>query len=118
MLEKTKFRLLKHALGIAWLGGDRTSIIIPANPIVEVRSSNKNDRLVDVFWDGKTLMMFAEDLRERGHRLSATNDPAYAATVCEENLRLLTGNGSINVAGASSEETPASKRTVKSRRDR
>jgi hypothetical protein len=117
MLEKTKFRLMKDTLGIAWVSGERTSTTIPANAIVEVRSCNKNDRLVDVFWDGKTLMMFVEDLRERGHRLSARNDPAYAATVCEENLRLLTGNGSINVAEASSEEAPASKRTVKSRRN-
>jgi len=117
MVEKTKFRLTKATLGIACVDGERTSVMIPANAIVEVRSAAKNDRLIDVLWEGQTLAMFAEDVRAWGNQISSRSSPAYAATVCEENLRLLTGSGSTKAPQKTAEEASASKRAVKNRQN-
>jgi hypothetical protein len=45
----------------------RFPMTIPHGGIVLVTARNHNDsHLVDVEWEGKTMMMFAVDLRERG----------------------------------------------------
>jgi hypothetical protein len=46
--------------------GHRIPITIPRNAVVTVEEEIDGDRLVDVLWNGKTLMMFTQDIRMRG----------------------------------------------------
>jgi hypothetical protein len=61
------YRLNRKTLAINSGGENRASIFIPANAIVTIIAGPLNgNRLVDVKWEDLTLMIFAEDLRDRG----------------------------------------------------
>ncbi len=48
----------------------KTIVTIPMGGIVEVADGQiEGDRLMDVQWEGRTVMMFAQDLRARGEEL-------------------------------------------------
>jgi hypothetical protein len=112
MIEKGRFRMRSATLGIISRDGERTVVGIPANSIIEVISSTPGDRLSDVRWDGKSVAMFTEDLREHAQPI-ATRTPLHSATVVEENLRALLQEK----AGASREPIPI-KRMQRIRRDK
>ena len=64
------YRLKIPTLAIIKVDGQNQSITVPSGAIVKVVSGPLNgNRLVDMTWDGKTVMMFASDVRERGVRL-------------------------------------------------
>ena len=67
MLSGKQFRLTSGTLGIA----HRTAIMVPAGEIVTVLSGPRPDamRLVDVKWGDRKLVMFAEDIQERGEEV-------------------------------------------------
>ena len=49
---------------------DHIPLMIPRGGEVEVLDCPLNgNRLVDVNWDGKTVMMFTNDIRDRSERL-------------------------------------------------
>lgn len=51
--------------------GKRVPTTVPKNALVTVKAGPLDGtRLVDVEWDGHTVMMFTIDLRERGARVS------------------------------------------------
>jgi hypothetical protein len=59
-----KRRLTKPTLGVAAETG--RAVAIPKGQIVEVLvDPAKGNRTVDVVWNGKNMMMFLSDLRER-----------------------------------------------------
>jgi hypothetical protein len=39
---------------------------VPATSIVEILSAPDEDRLIEVLWEGRRMLMFAIDLEERG----------------------------------------------------
>lgn len=65
-----RYRLKTPTLAIMANDGDRIAVTIPIHGEVEVVDGPMNgDRVVDVLWEGKTVMMFTTDLRELGERL-------------------------------------------------
>ena len=65
-------RLKTSTLGIMSDGGHGFPVTIPMNAIVSLADDSLNDhRLIDVTWEGKTVMMFTQDLESRGERVDA-----------------------------------------------
>ena len=64
------YRLKIEILGIITIPVDhqpRTAVTIPKDSTVTVVAGPLDgERLVDVTWDGKTFMIFGQELRERG----------------------------------------------------
>ena len=63
------FRLNTPTLGMLTLdtSGHKIPITLPLNAVVRPESETlEEDRLIEVTWQGTTLMMFAQDLRVRG----------------------------------------------------
>jgi len=70
-----RFRLSTSTLGILSENGERIAVQILKDAVVEVTSGPRPDdeRMVDVVWKGKTLTMFAQDIRDRGEELKGKN---------------------------------------------
>ena len=65
-----RFRMQTPTLAILSQDGHRIPVTIPQGATVEViEGPLDGNRLVDVAWEGKTVMMFTIDLRERGARI-------------------------------------------------
>jgi hypothetical protein len=62
-----RFRIQTPTLAIMSQDGHRIPVTIPQGAIVAViEGPLDGNRLVDVTWESKTVMMFTIDLRERG----------------------------------------------------
>ena len=62
-----RYRLNTPTLAIMVHDGQHSSVTVPAGDIVQVTDGPLDEnRLVEVEWEGKVLLMFAVDLRERG----------------------------------------------------
>jgi hypothetical protein len=63
-----RFKLDKTTLAIGDVNGKRVAVTIPAGDIVKVvaRPSSGNETMVDVLWEGRTVAMYATDLKWRG----------------------------------------------------
>jgi hypothetical protein len=71
-MEGKRYRLNIPTLAILSKDGQRVPMTIPYGGIVRVIGSTYDDRqLVDVEWEGKKLLMFAVDLRERGEMVES-----------------------------------------------
>lgn len=72
MLTGKHFRLKVPTIGLALIDDRRVAVPIPADSIVTVASGpSPNDmRMVDVLWEGQTLVMFAEDVQKRGEEIT------------------------------------------------
>ncbi len=65
-----RYRLKTPTLAIINQDGQNRPITIPHGAVVKVIDGPLDgNRLVDVKWDGKTVMMFTTDIRERGEQL-------------------------------------------------
>ena len=65
-----RYRLKTPTLAIMAHDGQRIPITIPQGSTIEVIDGPLDgSRLLDVKWEGKTVMMFTMDIRERGERL-------------------------------------------------
>ncbi len=65
-----RYRLNIPTLAIIQHDGLNCPTTIPNGAVVKVISGPLDgNRLVDVMWDGKTVMMFTTDIRERAVRL-------------------------------------------------
>ena len=63
------YRLKSPTLAILASEDDhKIPITIPQGATVEVLAEMNGNRLIDVIWEGKTVMMFTIDLRNRGVR--------------------------------------------------
>jgi hypothetical protein len=61
-----KYRVRETALAILSSGGERVPVTLPINAIlILIDGPLDGNRLVDVTWEGKTLMMFTQDMRDR-----------------------------------------------------
>ena len=51
--------------------GRRQCLYVPAGTVISVRNHDENDeRLVEINWDSKTVLIFAQDLRERAQPMN------------------------------------------------
>jgi hypothetical protein len=68
MLTGKRYRLNAATLAIESSGNKRTAITIMEGEIVEVIRGPRPDdtRMVDIKWNGKELVMFVQDLYDRG----------------------------------------------------
>ena len=66
-MYKTRYRLKTPTLAIIACEDERKiPITIPEGGTVEVVVELNGNRLVDVTWEGKTVLMFTIDIRTRG----------------------------------------------------
>jgi hypothetical protein len=75
MLAGKRYRLTSDTLAIESVNERRIAVTVPTGEIVEViRGSRPDDtRMVDVKWNGKVLVIFAEDLQRRGENITGRN---------------------------------------------
>jgi len=65
-----RFRMKTPTLAIMAQDGAKIPVMIPKGAEVEILDGPLNgNRLVDVRWEGKTVMVFTNDIRDRGERL-------------------------------------------------
>ena len=65
-----RFRITTPTLAIMDNDGQKIPLTVPAgSEITVVGGPLDGSRLLDVEWAGKTVMMFTNDIRERGERL-------------------------------------------------
>lgn len=72
MLTGKKFRLKQETIAIETLGEVRTVVMVPSSEVVTVLHGPTPDdkRMVDVRWNNRTLVMFAEDIQRRGEEVT------------------------------------------------
>ena len=67
MTKGVKFRLSQPTCGIASKGLGMKAILLPQDSVIEVLTTRENDnRMLEVDWEGTTIMLFARDVQERG----------------------------------------------------
>ena len=80
MLSGKRFKLTAEILGITPIDGDvrngpdRTVVQVPAGELVTILSGPRpeDQRLVDVVWRNKKLIMFCDDVMKRGEQVKET----------------------------------------------
>jgi hypothetical protein len=60
-----RYRFNSPTLALLEEEGRHVARTVPAGAIVEVEGIFESDKLVEVLWDGKRVMMFAQDLKSR-----------------------------------------------------
>jgi len=66
-MQDQLYRLHAEMLGIISTDWRRMTVRIPEGSTVTVVNSSFNGSgMIDVLWEGDTVMIFAQDLRERG----------------------------------------------------
>ena len=73
MLTGKRFRLKTDTMGIGTVDDKRVAVTVPAGAMIEVTGGPRaNDmRMVDVRWDGRALVMFVEDVQNRGEAVTS-----------------------------------------------
>ena len=85
MSNGDKFRIVTPTIGIMSVNGRRAIVTIPKNSVVEVVTTLLgNERMVDVLWKSYSLLMFVQDLRERGNLVDNSFDLKVFATVTQD----------------------------------
>jgi hypothetical protein len=69
-----KFRLSKSTYGFVFKDLCKTAIQVPSDSVVEVLTGENSQHMVEVYWDGIIVMLFAVDVQERGIPVQ----PSYA----------------------------------------
>jgi hypothetical protein len=80
MLAGKRFRLTVTTLGIENLVFHRQAVQIPEDEVITVLSDPRPDErgMIDVLWNNRTLVMFAEDIEARGQEIvGGSNDGAW-----------------------------------------
>jgi hypothetical protein len=71
-MQGNLYRLKTPTLGVVSEDGQRKPFVVPVGAVVTVISGPlDNDPFVDIVWEGKTVMMFTRDIRERGEAVAA-----------------------------------------------
>jgi hypothetical protein len=79
MLSRTFYRLSRETVSLETIGTRKQIVRIPEDAVVEVLQVElgpEHRQMARVFWEGKTLEMFAEDIERRGEAIlthAATN---------------------------------------------
>lgn len=61
-----RYRILSPTIAVFRDQGRHVAGTVPAGAVIVIASEAfDGDRLVDVIWDGKSVMMFTQDLRAR-----------------------------------------------------
>ena len=72
MLTGKRFKLEISTMAVESVDGKRVAVTVPAGETIKVVSGPRHgDRMMDVLWDGRVVMMFAVDVEERGTEVLA-----------------------------------------------
>ena len=67
MSKSRQYRIKSPTMAILSSEAERTWATVPVGAIVSISEDpREGDRLIDVIWNGKRYVMFAQDLRDRG----------------------------------------------------
>lgn len=68
MLSGKRFRLKEETVAVETIAGKRLAVQVPANSVVTVESGPRADarRMVDILWEVRKMVMFADDIQKRG----------------------------------------------------
>lgn len=70
MVKGKRFRLTSATLGIEAVDGQHRPITLPSDAIVELVSApTDGDRLVEILWNKRPLLIFTQDIRSRGEEV-------------------------------------------------
>jgi hypothetical protein len=74
MFTGKTFRLTDETLGVETVGPKQHTVMLPAGAVVYVQpwTSPDDHRMLDLLWRGRTVMVFTDDLRERGEEVEET----------------------------------------------
>ena len=67
-MQTGRFKRDRTTLAIGDVNGKRVAVNIPAGDTVKLIADPTpgNNKMVDVFWEGRTVAMYAIDLKQRG----------------------------------------------------
>jgi hypothetical protein len=69
-MSRETYRITSPALVLFQENNRHTSHMIPKGAVVTFEGKTFNgDKLVEVLWDGKVVLMFTQDLRSRGEKV-------------------------------------------------
>ena len=73
MLTGRRFILGTATVALEEVAGKRVAFTVPQGSLIEVISGPKNedDRMVDVRWEGRVIVMFAVDVNVRGTEIGS-----------------------------------------------
>ena len=76
MLRGKRFLLKAILLGIETIGTRRDAVQIPPGEVVTVVSGPTSDdsRMLDVLWNGRSVVMFADDIQARTREIDGHAD--------------------------------------------
>lgn len=60
-----RYRITEPTIAMFEEGGRHFSLHVPVDSIIMIDGTLDGDRLTNVVWDGKPVMMFTQDLRTR-----------------------------------------------------
>jgi hypothetical protein len=67
MLTGKRFKLGTSTMAVETVDGNRLAITVPAGETIKVVPGPRHgDRMIDVLWNGRVVMMFAVDVEGRG----------------------------------------------------
>jgi hypothetical protein len=69
-MSASRYRLTNPTMAMVQEDGHHVSLTVPSGSIIEVDGEAFNgEKLVDVYWDSRKIMMFTQDLRSRTERV-------------------------------------------------
>jgi hypothetical protein len=78
MLSSTLYRLSRDTVSLETVGSRKQIVRIPRDAVIEVQRTWRGPEgrpMTRVFWEGKTLEMFAEDIELRGEAIRTPPSP-------------------------------------------
>jgi hypothetical protein len=69
MSSTATFRLNSPTIALFPEEGRQVAHTIPQGAVIQVKTL-EGDHLIEVVWEGKTVLMFAQDIRARGERFT------------------------------------------------
>lgn len=68
-MSSETFRLNTATIALFFEEGRQVARTVPQGAVVQVNTL-EGDKLVEVEWEGRTILMFAQDIRSRGERVT------------------------------------------------
>jgi hypothetical protein len=71
MMPDEKYRITSPTIVLFLQEGDFVSQMIPEGTVIILEGASFNgNKLIDVVWEGKVVMMFTQDVRSRAERVA------------------------------------------------
>jgi hypothetical protein len=70
---RARYRIIQPTIALFFEEGRQVARTIAAGSVITAESI-EGDKLIEVQWSEKTVMMFAQDIRSRGERMDPPSD--------------------------------------------